>query len=219
MPKFLRCLAPASGVAAASLLTVALVSAPMGAALAAPETLPSGSTVATSPSSVSSTFRGGMTIGLRLPIVTDLIQESVATYAQGPGSAFIDLDGESAAAGYGYVMTMPVLRATTNRARTVGGVLFVNVEQQKLLSLSNINVQQNTKTVSALVMSATAGYLARVDVFTYDKSQPLRNGFSTTDLRLLPGVAALLNENLGTTVFTEGMLIGSLDLVVKKARR
>lgn len=153
--------------------------------------------------------RGEATFAWNLDVVTDLIQEGVAVYAQSPSVASVNLQDADHP---GYVWTMPVLERDRGKDRTSGGLLFINVTTQAVVNLSQLTVHRRTRTVSAIASFSTSGYQGRMTVFTFAKGRESNSEVRGARLTLARGMTDRLNAALKSSIFTEGMTLGTFDL-------
>lgn len=156
--------------------------------------------------------RGSVVMSWRLPIVTGLIQQEVAVYAQSPSLAAVNLQGVDKP---GYVWQMPVYKVPSGKFKTAGGVLLINVKTQSVVNLSYLTVHAKSRTISALASFSNSGYQGRMTVFSYDASA--KSAVSAARLTLAKGMAGRLNSALKSTIFTEGMTLGTLDVTVRES--
>jgi len=153
--------------------------------------------------------RGNVVVALELTLVTDLLQDENSVYAQLPAFSSVSLDDPDQP---GYVLDMPIYKTPTDKAKTLGGVLFINVRTQAVVNLSLLTVNTRTGTVSAVASFSNTGYQGRIDVFTFGKGTRHGNGLTGATLKLAKGAAAKLNAALSTKVFKERAVVGTLDL-------
>ena len=156
-----------------------------------------------------SSARGEATFAWKLDLVTDLIQEGVAAYAQSPSVASVNLQGADQP---GYVWTMPVLERARHKDKTAGGLLFINFTTQSVVNFSQLTVHRDTRTVSAIASFSTTGYQGRMTVFSYAKGKGSDGDVRGARLTLARGMADRLNSALKSSIFSEGMTLGTFDL-------
>lgn len=156
-----------------------------------------------------SSDRGEATFAWKLDLVTDLIQEGVAAYAQSPSVAAVNLQD---AGQPGYVWTMPVLKRDPSKDKTAGGLLFINFTTQAVVNLSQLTVHHDSRTVSAIASFSTSGYQGRMTVFSYAKGKGSDGDVRGARLTLARGMADRLNSALKSSIFSEGMTLGTFDL-------
>lgn len=157
--------------------------------------------------------RGNVVVALELTLVTDLLQDENSVYAQLPAFSSVSLGDPDQP---GYVLDMPIYKTPTDKAKTVGGVLFINVRTQAVVNLSFLTVNTKTQTVSAIASFSNTGYQGRIDVFTFGKGTRHAQGFAGARLKLAKGAAAELNAALSTEVFKDRAIVGTMDMKVEK---
>lgn len=157
--------------------------------------------------------RGNVVVALDLKVVTDLLQDENSVYAQMPAASSVSLDDPDQP---GYVIDLPIYKAPADKAKTLGGFLFINVRTQAVVNLSFLTVNTQTQTVSAIASFSSTGYQGRIDIFTFAKGHRHADGFTAATLRLAKGAAQRLNQALSTQVFKERAVIGTLDMNVGK---
>lgn len=154
---------------------------------------------------------GHVTMAWDLRLVTDLLQDQVAVYAQAPGMAAVSLDDPDDA---GFAWDLPVYRSTKGKAKTMGGILLINQPRQTVVNLSLLTLHRVSRTVSGISAFSSSGYQGRIDLFRYSGGTRGGGDLRGVQVRLAPGVAAKLNGALDTNLFREGMRLGTMDLVL-----
>lgn len=150
---------------------------------------------------------GTVTMSWQLPIVTGLIQQEVAVYAQSPSVAAVDLQGVDQP---GYTWEMPIYERGRAKEKAAGGVLLINVRTQSVVNLAYLTVHRDTRTISAIASFSTSGFQGRITVFSYGKGES--DAVRGARLVLAKGMADRLNSALKSDIFTEGMTLGTLDV-------
>lgn len=150
---------------------------------------------------------GTVTMSWQLPIVTGLIQQEVAVYAQSPSVAAVDLQGVDQP---GYTWEMPIYERGRAKEKAAGGVLLINVRTQSVVNLAYLTVHRDTRTISAIASFSTSGFQGRITVFSYGKGES--DAVRGARLVLAKGMAERLNSALKSDIFTVGMTLGTLDV-------
>lgn len=155
---------------------------------------------------------GTVTMSWQLPIVTGLIQQEVAVYAQSPSMAAVDLQGADVQGvdQPGYTWEMPIYERGRAKEKAAGGVLLINVRTQSVVNLAYLTVHRDTRTISAIASFSTSGFQGRITVFSYGKGES--DAVRGARLVLAKGMADRLNSALKSDIFTEGMTLGTLDV-------
>lgn len=148
---------------------------------------------------------GNTALVLNIPTVEALIANNVSAYSIQPSGSTLLVEGKPGA----WVIDFPMDRFEKGKRIThIGGLLLSHtcgVDPQLGILNPTINLVK-AKVSAELTLNGEA--LGRKNVFGLSGGQAVETGLENVKVKLLPGVADLMNESLCTHTFVEGQRVG-----------